>query len=150
MYMFIILLRAIAACLITNSHYTNVYPISALASGGLLGDVIFFAVSGFCLANINSNFFVWMKKRIIRIYPSVWIISIIFILLGYYCVNADNNLFFWLVYPTYYHFVASISILYIPYYFVAKMNDINKTKKVGFIVLIIWICIYMFLYDKNS
>ena len=51
MIFYITVLRAIAAILITNAHYTNIYPIEIIANGGLLGDVIFFAVSGFCLYN---------------------------------------------------------------------------------------------------
>ena len=56
MYYFINCLRALAATLITNAHYTNVYPISIIANGGLLGDILFFAVSGFCLYNIKLKF----------------------------------------------------------------------------------------------
>ena len=52
-------LRALAAVLITNSHYTGVYPMNIIASGGLLGDVIFFALSGFVLSNIKENFVAW-------------------------------------------------------------------------------------------
>ena len=44
-YLFIILIRAIAAITITNAHYTGVYPTDLIANGGLLGDVLFFAVS---------------------------------------------------------------------------------------------------------
>lgn len=41
-----IFLRALAAILITNSHYVGVYPIDLIASGGLLGDVIFLLYPG--------------------------------------------------------------------------------------------------------
>lgn len=46
MIFFITVLRALAACLITNAHYTGIYPIEIIANGGLIGDVLFFAVSG--------------------------------------------------------------------------------------------------------
>jgi len=42
MIYFITVLRAVAAILITNSHYGNVYPTRILSNGGLLGDVLFF------------------------------------------------------------------------------------------------------------
>ena len=45
MVFFVDLLRALATALITNSHYGSVYPISILANGGLLGNIIFFAIS---------------------------------------------------------------------------------------------------------
>lgn len=55
-FLFIVLVRAIAAIVITNSHYTGVYPTDLIANGGLLGDVLFFAVSGYCLSNIKDAF----------------------------------------------------------------------------------------------
>ena len=36
---FINLLRVLAAVCITNSHFANVWPVSGIASGGMLGDV---------------------------------------------------------------------------------------------------------------
>ena len=51
LYYFINCLRALAAVLITNSHYTNVYPISIIANGGLLGDILFFAIKKELLYN---------------------------------------------------------------------------------------------------
>ena len=41
MIFFITLLRCVAACLITNAHYTGIYPSDIIANGGLLGDVLF-------------------------------------------------------------------------------------------------------------
>jgi len=66
MIFFITVLRALAACLITNSHYTGIYPSDIIANGGLIGDIIFFAVSGYCLYNVKENFIKWYGKRIIR------------------------------------------------------------------------------------
>lgn len=56
MFEFINYLKLIATALITNSHFGNIWPVSAFSVGGLLGNVIFFAVSGFLLYNIKSNF----------------------------------------------------------------------------------------------
>ena len=41
MFHFIVLIRALAAMIITNAHYTGVYPTNLIANGGLLGDVCF-------------------------------------------------------------------------------------------------------------
>jgi hypothetical protein len=49
-FLFIILIRALAAIVITNAHYTGVYPTDLIANGGLLGDVLFLSVSGFCIS----------------------------------------------------------------------------------------------------
>lgn len=142
-------LRALAAILITNSHYTGVYPIDILASGGLLGDVIFFALSGFVLVNIKEDFLNWYKKRLIRIYPSIWIITLVYIVLGFY--TFDNwSIGSYFIYPTYYHFIASIVVLYVPYYFIVK-NQYFKSRvpSIMLITFILQLIIYMFFYDKS-
>lgn len=41
MVLYITFLKALAACLITNAHYTGIYPTDLIANGGLLGDVFF-------------------------------------------------------------------------------------------------------------
>lgn len=46
---FVTVLRALAACIITNAHYTGVYPTDLIANGGLLGDVMFFCGFGLLL-----------------------------------------------------------------------------------------------------
>ena len=40
MVCYITVLRALAAIIITNSHYIGIYPTDLIANGGLLGDVI--------------------------------------------------------------------------------------------------------------
>ena len=111
-YLFIVLMRALAAIVITNAHYTGVYPTDIIANGGLLGDVMFFAVSGFCLANTNSSFGKWYLKGFIRVYVPSWLITLIYMILGAYVVTGFKDLIDFFVWPTYWHFVASI-ILYI-------------------------------------
>lgn len=148
MYTFIFYLRALAACLITNAHYVGIYPLDIIANGGLIGDIIFFAVSGFCLSNIKDDFITWYKKRIKRIYPYVWLITICYLLLGLYSFE-DRNLIEWFFYPTGYHFVASIIVLYIPYYFVSKKNDIHFTRIAFLITACVQVMIYIFIYDKT-
>lgn len=116
MDMFIDVLRALAAILITNTHYVPVYPHRLMASGGLLGDVIFFAVSGYCIYGIRGSFASWYSRRLSRIYPAVWVTSVIFILCGFYSTGSPGELFRLFVWPTQYHFVSSILLLYAAYY----------------------------------
>ena len=62
MFEFINYLRVIATTLITNSHYSNIWPIDILASGGLLGNLIFLSASGFLLFNVQIGFKKWYIK----------------------------------------------------------------------------------------
>ena len=149
MIFFIIFLRALAACLITNCHYVGIYPTDVLANGGLLGDVIFFAVSGYCLLNVKKSFPSWYGKRLWRIYPSVIIILVVYLLLGQYSY-AEKGLFQYFVYPTYYHFVGSIIFLYIPFYFVGRYEVLKKNiPLIATIVAGAYFIVYFCFYDKS-
>lgn len=149
MIFFITFLRFLAACLITNSHYTGIYPTDIIANGGLLGDVIFFAVSGYCLYKARDNFFKWYGKRIIRVYPPVIIMTAIYLLLGAYTYE-EHSFFWWFIYPTYYHFVASIILLYIPFYVIMKIDALKK--RIPWFMLAVgvaYLLVYIFAYDKS-
>ena len=152
MIFFITVLRALAACLITNAHYTGIYPIEIIANGGLIGDVLFFAVSGYCLYNVKyelspKGFALWYGKRLWRVYPPVILMTLIYMLAGYYSLK-EQNAFWWYVYPTYYHFVASIIILYIPFFFTMKIEILrNHLTVVMLLVALVGLGIYIFWYD---
>lgn len=150
MVTFITFLRAIAACLITNAHYTGIYPTDLIANGGLVGDVIFFAVSGYCLYNVRFGFLKWYGKRIIRVYIPVLLITAVYMMCGAYVISADHSVFWWFIYPTYYHFVASIIVLYAPYYLIIKIEKLKRILPWIIVGLAaVYFLIYTFIYDKS-
>lgn len=151
MIFFITVLRALAACIITNSHYVGVYPTDLIANGGLFGDVIFFAVSGFCLTNVRNSFPKWYGKRIVRVFPAVLIISTIYILLGIHNFEPSlQSVIDSFILPVKYHFVSSIIILYIPFYAVMKIQKLRENiPVVAGITAIVWLLVYVFIYDKS-
>ena len=149
MIFYVTFLRFLATCLITNSHYTGIYPTDLIANGGLLGDILFFAISGFCLYNIKGNFPKWYGERLFRVYLPTILITVLFIALGFYSTE-QSSLFWWLIYPTYYHFVASICLLYIPFYFICKYQTLrNNIPKIMLIVLGLACIWYLFFYDRS-
>lgn len=149
MIFFITVLRALAACLITNAHYTGVYPTDIIANGGLVGDVLFFAVSGYCLYNIKVSFPKWYGKRIVRCYLPVLLITALYMALGFYSLS-EHSFAWWYIYPTYYHFVASIIILYIPYYIIIKIPQLRKRIPLIMLgVFVVYLVVYIFIYDKS-
>ena len=114
MIFFITVLRALAACLITNSHYTGVYPTDLIANGGLFGNVIFFAVSGFCLVNIKESFPKWYAKRLVRLLPATWLMTAIYGIVGLFRIELTfKGLFSSFIFPSCYYFISSILVLYI-------------------------------------
>ncbi len=151
MIYFATVLRCLAACIITNSHYTGVYPTDLIANGGLLGDVIFFAVSGFCLVNVKGNFFQWYGKRLLRLYPAVLLITLAYLLAGLF--TAPENAAGWLrlfIYPTNYHFVASILFLYIPFYFVMRIQKLRENiPLLSAGLCVVWLLVYILIYDRS-
>ena len=149
MIFFVVILRAIATCLITNSHYTGVYPTDIIANGGLVGDIIFFAVSGYCLYNVKDSFFKWYAKRLYRCYLPVVIASGIFVFLGFYSLQTQNA-FWWFIYPTNYHFVASIVLLYIPFYAIVKIKSLRENiPLIMMAVFMVYLLVYLLFYDKS-
>ena len=148
-FYFITLLRAFAAIIITNAHYTGIYPSDIIANGGLLGDVIFFSVSGFCLANPQMPFKKWYTKRLWRIYVVVWIATLFYVVVGAWQVNNFVNFVKWFIHPTKYHFIASISLLYIPLYFVAKHINLNAKNwaLLSVYLFVTQFFIYVSIYD---
>lgn len=155
MFQFIVYLRAICAMIITNAHYEEIYPVSIIANGGLLGDVLFFAISGYCLYNIKTNFVKWYGKRIIRIYPAVWLITIIYLASGFYHAGSAKAFGKLMIYPTYYHFVASIMVLYVIYYiliFILKKCRKNRTRLLEIYMLAVlgvYLTVYILIYDRS-
>lgn len=149
-YRFIDVLKVIAAILITNSHYGNVWPYAFMAFGGLLGDVLYFAISGFCLADIKESFLRWYAKRVLRIYPVLWIVNIIGVCVGFFKISSVKSFVKLFVYPSYFHFISAIMLLYVIYFFVVKYI----LPKVGFKIIMlvlasIYVAIYLFVYDKS-
>lgn len=143
MYWFIYCLKAFAAILITNSHFDRLYPNAALSIGGSLGNTIFFIVSGYCLSSkVDSTFLTWIKNRLLRIYPSLWIVSLGLIALGVIHIQNISSLMLALFYPLRtYWFIAAIILFYFIFYFIAKLDD-EKVK----VVFIFTLCVYFVLY----
>lgn len=156
MYQFIYILRAIACLLITNSHQEEIYPIRILASGGLLGDVIYFAISGYCLYSIaQQSFGKWYFKRLKRIYPPVWLTAGTLIVTRVYGAISTQRFLNLMFYPTHYHFVASILVLYIFFFFLVKFinqkpgEEEKRLKYVAIGVAILYFVLYYTVYDRS-
>lgn len=156
MYQFIIVLRTIACFLITNSHGEEVYPIRILASGGLLGDVIYFAVSGYCLYSLKEvGFFRWYGKRLKRVYIPVWLTAGLFISTGIYGTISLERKLHLLFYPTHYHFVASILVMYIIFFFVFRwinQDKAHREKRLKYVVVataVLFFTLFYTVYDRS-
>ncbi len=118
---FINYLKLAATLLITNSHFGDIWPVSAMASGGLLGNIIFLAVSGYLLFNIKDNFPRWFLKRFLRVYPAAVAFTLFAVFMGEYPLNSFSDAFRLFIYPTNYVFLVWLVVCYAIYYAIIYM-----------------------------
>lgn len=151
MYIFIYYIRTIATILITNSHYSSIWPIAGLAVGGLLGNVLFFAVSGFLLFNTKENFGKWYLKRFLRVYPVMIFVTLLTVLMGIYPLTNWAQAYKLFVFPTNYIFLVWLMLLYIPFYWInwisRKYTKFMETTLI--IISVAWLLIYFVYIDKT-
>jgi membrane-bound acyltransferase YfiQ involved in biofilm formation len=121
-------LRFIAIILIINSHLELYYPLPKLAIDGLLGNSMFFMLSGLGLSlsarKKSRGFFAWLYRRAKRIYPALFLVVFIYFILIEKKWNGSiveyAKLFVW---PTPYSFLRQILVYYIAFFFIARLNN---------------------------
>jgi hypothetical protein len=140
------ILKFFACILITNSHMDILYgKYNMLGTGGAIGDVLFFFCSGFTLfLGRSDRFDNWYKRRIKRIYPTVfaWAIFLSFCGISERNMNMKNLLLFgggW--------FVSCIMIYYFVLYFMRKflINKLWVAFGLSCIVVVTW-----YLFEERS
>lgn len=141
MFSFIEIVRALATCLITNSHFSPIYTYDILAKGGAFGNSLFFLATGFCLAECRNNFPEWYRKRLVRLYVPLLFASCFYLYIGN---NWWETLFFSFVFPQNYWFVCALIILY-PLYYIAVKYPFRNRKYVYTVILIL---LYAVIYAK--
>lgn len=131
------ILKCIAALIITNSHMEVLYgDYAALATGGAIGDALFFFCSGYTLfLGRDGGFFNWYKRRINRIYPSVFAWALVAAL--FFSVHLDFPQVLtigggW--------FVTCIMIYYVFLWFVRRYwaNRLNAIFAVVAAMVLVW------------
>lgn len=115
------IMKCLAVILVMNSHMDLLYgKYSALATGGAIGDVLFFFASGYTiLLGRGGNFSNWYKRRIKRIYPTVFAMAII----SAFFMGGKENMQYVILHGGGW-FVTCIMIYYVIFWF-AKRFFIN-------------------------
>ncbi|UCV24659.1 acyltransferase family protein [Ferribacterium limneticum] len=124
------LVRFLAVIFITNSHLDLLYPDPRLGTGGAIGNALFFFLSGFGIvsslsaAKVSFGFVDYIKRRLIKIYPSVWLVTGLFFLINESVrVDGLGAILSYFIWPTGYWFISAIVIFYIPFYFIGKFES---------------------------
>lgn len=140
------LLKCFAALLITNSHMGILYgEYSFLSTGGCIGDVLFFFCSGFTLFQKPMGgmrqFPDWYKRRINRIYPTLFAVAIIA------CLFFNTH---WdiidIVLAKEYWFVPCIMFYYLLLFFVGSYFR-NKILPLGILIALGTALWFYFVHD---
>ena len=140
------IMKCLAVILVMNSHMDLLYgKFSALATGGAIGDVLFFFASGYTiLLGRGGNFFNWYKRRINRIYPTVFAMAIISAFFLGSKANMQDVIFHgggW--------FVTCIMLYYVVFWFAKRffVNHLPYFFAFCSVVVLIW---YIFFFDDKE
>ena len=149
----LITLRFIAILLVVNSHLTLFYEYEYFATGGALGNSIFFFISGIVLSNSLSKkkipFNLWYKKRFLRIYPKIFFVVSFFVIIGYFEIENINEFLLKIIFPVEFWFLPVLFFFYLPVYFVITRFSLKNIKLLLIIIFIIYCFAYFFFIDKN-
>lgn len=138
------ILKFFAVILITNSHMDLLYGRwSILATGGAIGDALFFFCSGFTLfLGQKRRFDNYYKRRIQRIYPTVFMNA----LLACLFFHRQHDIVFVLLHGGGW-FVSCIMIYYVVLYFIHKYA-FHRLKTV-FIAYVLFIVAWYFMQNRS-
>lgn len=112
--------------LVINSHLEAFYPRPWMAGDGLLGNSIFFFVSGFgvtcSLHSRAQDFGSYYLRRILRIFPALFITELAF---GWFAprqwtLSEPSSLLGLFLYPTRFTYVRCIVVFYALLYFIVR------------------------------
>lgn len=147
-FVYVDILKIIGICLILNSHLDSIYPIAQLATGGALGNALFFICAGFCFQSKGKNFVRWYLKKVVALYVPVYIVTTITIV--FHPLNSVREVIVSYIWPTEFWFIGAIMLFYILLY-IAEKYDFIKRMRLCFIALtLLYAIYYVFLLDTSS
>lgn len=146
------LVRFGAILLITNSHMHLLYSEPRLATGGGLGNAVFFALSGYGLAaswreSAPKSYFSWLVQRLTRLYLPMWLLLFTLCVIEQPHLDA-KGVWDMLVWPTPYWFIAAISTFYIVFPLILRHGNKSIVRALCLVALIysLW---YFFALDLS-
>ena len=137
--------KVIATLLVLNSHMGICYgEYSILATGGGLGDALFFFVSGFTLfLGRKANFIDWYKRRLGRIYPPIIAVALVSCL-----IFGNQESFISVILAKNYWFIQCILVCYMLLYPIVRYE--LSLKVILPISLSIVVLSYFFLFNLEG
>lgn len=134
-------LKFLAIIFVVNSHLDVCYPVNFrfLATGGALGDALFFFCSGFTLfIGRDDGFCAWYGRRLKRILPST-----LLCLAAYLLFYGDG----WWVAIGGYWFVRCILIYYVFLFLIRKY--LRNNLGIAFAIVTVIVCVWFGFEDSH-
>lgn len=130
--------KAIAVFFIINSHMDELLQYGIMAKGEAAGNAMFFFVSGYTLyLSDRSNFLKWEWRRLIRIYPTLWVFMAITFFLGEHWEFVD------IIIPKFW-FLAAILCFYPLIFAILKFMGTHMTTAIIILyILMIFNCYFL-------
>ncbi len=147
-YEFLDFLRAAAILIVLNSHFDSLYPIPALATGGAIGNGLFFIISGFCLS-IQSTFLQHMKRRFFRLYPGVAVAVTLEGILGFRVLSSPWQFFQDYLWPTAFWFIGALILFEAVIYWAEKWGYRKHFILFSAIMAGIYFVAYLLVVDRS-
>lgn len=146
------LLKFFALLFVLNSHMDVLYgKYNFLATGGAIGDCLFFFASGYTIfIGRFDKFDNWYKRRVKRIYPTIIAWAGILSFLGVKQIPISQ-----IVIGSGFWFISCIMLYYIVLYFVRKYFAMKPLKPFATlsIITLIWYCYedssFMFMFGET-
>ena len=146
------LMLFMATALITLSHLDAFVPDPRIATGGAIGNSLFFFLSGYGLAmSLNAaskdasmpSLLDYLRKRVLRLYPAVLIVACAMLAIGMIRITGIADLARIFVWPTPFWFISAVMVFYVPVFYLARL------KPAGIAAAMVLLLIpYAFFYSQ--
>jgi peptidoglycan/LPS O-acetylase OafA/YrhL len=146
------LMLFMATALITLSHLDAFVPDPRIATGGAIGNSLFFFLSGYGLAmSLNAtgsdasmpSLLAYLRKRLLRLYPAVLIVACAMLAtrqIGITSITDFAAVFLW---PTPFWFISAVVVFYIPVFYLARLAPAGIAT-----AMVLLLIPYIFFYSQ--
>ena len=147
-------LKFIAIALIFNSHCDKFYPYPVFATGGAIGNSIFFSLWSFGLYLSEQKqpreFGQWIYRRISRLYPAIWCVVIFLIFpLDLITLKAEfgslEKYLTFLLAPPFWFLKAILFYLILVFIFISRPSSKNLLVATFLVTILYFIFYFRFL-----
>ena len=144
------LMLFMATVLITLSHLDAFVPDPRIATGGAIGNSLFFFLSGYGLAmSLNAanasdpSLLAYLGKRLSRLYPAVFIVACAMLLAQQIGIASLTDLVGVFVWPTPFWFISAVVVFYVPIFYLARLQPAGIATALAALVVP-----YVFFYSQ--